>query len=521
MRHYDDGIFGSDEMTLDEVASGENYVRTTPNGGIMPLRVATTQPLSYLPYDRGVIPPSTQLSDVPATGRPWWQWLLFEAGIGAAVHLIKKSGLVGNPEKESAFDIRSKAAAIAVQARIPVILWGPPGIGKTEWIIALGKVLGVTPDDGLEIVLGSTKDPTDIAGTLLPTGGRSVETIPPKWADDIRKRSRQDLPSLLFLDEFSLTTPMVQGALLRVIRDKVAGDVDLEEGCPGKNCVAVVAAANRPEDTPNALPLPPPSANRLIHIDWPSPDKLVWVKGMLLGWDVLAPDLSDVKLAKNWKQSRAMKQTRKDVADFMALQSISVLSTEKLTEAEGGGAWPSPRSWDNAALALGAARSVNASIDVQRTLVAGAVGDAQALSFFAYLLNRDLPDPEDILKDPTGWKPPENQWLQIKDEEGNVVDKKLLTRNDVIFAVVTSVATAVDNKFSIDRWKKAWDFLTYLTDVTGEQSHGVVFIAGASLMKMVGKKKGLNFGVVEKHLTEDRLGALYESLQSAGIVKFD
>jgi MoxR-like ATPase len=506
MQHYNDGIFGSDDdVTLDEVAGG-NYVH---ENGIMPLRIATTQPIPYQPHGVGTIPMPAEVSDSDPLARPWWQWLLMGAGVGVAVHLIKKSGLMGNPVEETPFQVASNAAAIAVQANIPVILWGPPGIGKTEWMIALGEVLGVKPGAGLEIVLGSTKDPADIAGILMPTG----ETRPPKWAQDIQNRSKAKKRSLLFLDEFSLMTPLVQGAMLRVVRDKVAGETNLEAGCG--DCVAVVAAANKPEHTSGALPLPPPSANRLIHIDWPDPDPRAWVKGLLLGWQALRPDLAKVKLSKNWKKSPKLHGARQDIADFMS--TIGELSEMPKDTGQEHFAWPSPRSWDNAALALGAARSVGASDDVQFALLSGAVGQAQALEFMAYTTQKDLPDPEEILKKPRSWSPPDEQVVEMVDESGKTV-KRRVTRNDIIFAVINSVVAAVQRKFSVERWKSAWEFLLYLEEVATPAERGVIVIGAAGLMEMVGHQKGLDWGVVEKHLPPDRLGPLFKEMQKAKII---
>jgi MoxR-like ATPase len=430
------------------------------------------------------------------------------------VHLIKKSGLMGNPKEETPFQVAGQAAAIAAQANIPVILWGPPGIGKTEWIIALGEVMGVRPDEGLEIVLGSTKDPADIAGILMPTG----ETRPPKWASDIRKRSEAGKRSLLFLDEFSLMTPLVQGAFLRVVRDKVAGETSLE-GTGAKrcgDCVAIIAAANRPEQTAGAIPLPPPSANRLIHIDWPDPDPRVWIKGLVLGWESLRPDLSQVKLPKNWRRSKEAQSARQDIADFMV-----ALGDEALSAMPKGGqehyAWPSPRSWDNAALALGAARAVGASQDVQYTLVSGAVGEAQATQFLAYTTQKDLPDPEEILKKPKSWSPPDDKVVVMTDEKGKEI-KRRVARNDIIFAVIYSVVGAVQRRFTVERWRAAWDFLLHLEEVCTAAERGTIVIGAAGLMEMVGHQKGLDWGQVEKVLPPKKLGPLFMEMKKAKII---
>jgi hypothetical protein len=366
--------------------------------------------------------------------------------------------------------------------------------------------MGVTPDNGLETVIGSTKDPADIAGMLMP----DQRVRPPIWAQRIMERSQKKERSLLFLDEFSSMTPMVHAALLRVVRDKVAGETNLEKGCG--NCVAVVAAANKPKEGAAAIPLPPPAANRIIHIDWPDPDPRVWIKGLLLGWEALRPDLSKIKLPKDWRKSGELRKAKKDVSDFMS--TIGVLS-DMPTGPQRHYAWPSPRSWDNAALALGCARLVGASLEVQYTLVSGAVGEGQAGEFFAFTEQKDLPDPEDLLKKPKSWSPPADQVVVITTEEGKE-EKKMVSRSDITFAVIYSVVAAVQRKFSVERWKKAWDVMLHLEDVTKETD--VVVIGAAGLMEMVGHRKGLDWGVVEKHLPPERLGPLFKAMQDAKII---
>jgi hypothetical protein len=93
-----------------------------------------------------------------------------------------------------------------------------------------------------------------------------------------------------------------------------------------------------------------------------------------------------------------------------------------------------------------------------------------------------------------------------------------VTRNDIIFAVINSVVAAVQRKFSVERWKSAWEFLLYLEEVATPAERGVIVIGAAGLMEMVGHQKGLDWGVVEKHLPPDRLGPLFKEMQKAKII---
>ena len=370
-------------------------------------------------------------------GRPWWHWLALGVGIGGVLYMAKKSGIIGNPDEMTDSEAAQQAAAIAVQAGLPTILWGAPGIGKTSWLEALGKAMGAK----VFTVIGSTKDPADIGGIMNIDG----TLIPPRWANEIRQRSIKGKMSVLFLDEFSSMSPLVHAALLRVVRDKIAGETDFDPkwGPLRGNAVHVVCAANRPEEGAGAIDLPPPAANRLIHIDWPTPSPAEWGLGLMFGWT--APRL--FVLPKDWKRSEAMRSAKEDIAQFIRLRDELMLKMPK-TPREAGEAWPSPRSWEMAAEALGAARVAGAPKDVQYKLIEGSVGAGAAGELFAWIADKDLPDAEQLLADPTSWPIPED-------------------RPDKLYVAGQSVVNAVRRKPTAARWEKAWDFIAYVVDKTG------------------------------------------------------
>src|SRR5918911_3498866 len=111
-----------------------------------------------------------------------------------------------------------EALAVAVSARVPVLLWGSPGTGKTSAVSALGHALGWP----VEVVIGSIREPSDFAGLPVVIDG-AVRLAPPVWAQRLCEAER----GLLFLDELTTAPPAVQAAMLRVVLERVVGDVRL------------------------------------------------------------------------------------------------------------------------------------------------------------------------------------------------------------------------------------------------------------------------------------------------------
>src|SRR6476469_7529198 len=99
------------------------------------------------------------------------------------------------------------------------------------------------------------------------------------------------------------------------------------------------------------------------------------------------------------------------------------------------GAWPSGRTWYLASRFLAAIESVSPGDRVlQGAALAGLVGD-QALPFLEYRETLNLPDPEEILRDPRKFVLPD--------------------RVDRAYAICYSLAGAVLNNKTPERWRAA------------------------------------------------------------------
>lgn len=313
------------------------------------------------------------------------------------------------------------ALSIAVQAGTPVLAWGPPGVGKTAVVTAMAESLGLH----LEVVLASIREPSDFSGLpVIRETGVSMEA--PSWARQLAQEGK----GVLFLDEISTAPPAVQAALLRVVLDRVVGDLTLPPG------IAVVAAANPPELAAGGWDLSAPLANRFCHLSW-GLDTPGWIDGMIQGWPT--PEIT--RLPGGWE--KGIPTSRALVASFIRHRPHLLLQVPE-SEDQAGKAWPSPRSWDMASRLLAASDAARAGEDVSAALLAGCVGDGAGLEFLAWRRDLDLPDPEWVLAHPDQFTVPE--------------------RGDRAFATLTAVVSAAVGNLTKDRWLAAWTVLARAAD---------------------------------------------------------
>jgi AAA domain (dynein-related subfamily) len=316
--------------------------------------------------------------------------------------------------------VAHQALAMSVTAGVPVLLWGSPGTGKTSVVRALGDSLGWP----VEVVVGSIREPTDFAGLPVVVDG-DVRLAPPAWA----RRLLDAGHGVLFLDELTTAPPAVQAAMLRIVLERVVGDLELPSG------VRVVAAANPPEQAADGWELSPPLANRLVHLDWPV-DAAAIADGLAVGFppppvgDHTGPD--PVRLAN----------ARATVGAFLKVRPTLVLQVPTSATQAGRG-WPSPRSWDTVATLLGMCDTAGADEDVRATLIFGTVGEGAGIEFLSWQANADLPDPEAVLADPDSFELPE--------------------RSDRAFAVLTAVTSVAIAHGDADSWTAAWRVLAKAT----------------------------------------------------------
>jgi MoxR-like ATPase len=116
----------------------------------------------------------------------------------------------------------------------PVMLWGPPGVGKSQIIAQVAARHGVPMID----IRLSQMEPSDLRGIPFRIEDR-VEWAIPSMLPDAKRHGPQ---GILFLDEITSAPPSVSAAAYQLILDRRLGAYQIPEGW------AIFAAGNRQGD---------------------------------------------------------------------------------------------------------------------------------------------------------------------------------------------------------------------------------------------------------------------------------
>ena len=135
----------------------------------------------------------------------------------------------------------------------PVMLWGPPGVGKSQFIAQVAVKHQVPLID----IRLSQMEPTDLRGIPFRVNDRVDWAIPSMLPD----AERHGPTGILFLDEITSAAPTVSTAAYQLILDRRLGDYCIPDGW------AIFAAGNRQGDRGVTYSMPAPLANRFTHYE--------------------------------------------------------------------------------------------------------------------------------------------------------------------------------------------------------------------------------------------------------------
>ena len=151
--------------------------------------------------------------------------------------------------------ILKKSLISMIDSKIPVFVWGNPGVGKSSIIKQIAN------DKNMEFIdlRLSLLDPTDLRGIpFFDSSNKSAIWAKPEFLPNSNSKAF----GILFLDEINSAPPTVQAAAYQLILDRKIGEYTLPIN------YAIVAAGNYESDRGVTYRMPTPLANRFVHLDF-------------------------------------------------------------------------------------------------------------------------------------------------------------------------------------------------------------------------------------------------------------
>ncbi|HHD77746.1 MAG TPA: AAA family ATPase [Campylobacteraceae bacterium] len=246
-----------------------------------------------------------------------------------------------------------RSIAYLTERKVPLFLWGPPGIGKSSIVSQVAKEKGI----GYIDLRLSLLDPTDLRGIPF----FSTETEEAVWAPASFLPDNSQSEGILFLDELNTAAPMVQASAYQLILDRKIGEYTLPDGW------AIVAAGNRESDRGVVFRMAAPLANRFIHLE---------MEASLTDW-------------KAWALSREIDPS---IIGFISYRPDALFTFDSAGESR---AFATPRTWEYVHEVLAS----QPDEDLLMPLISGAVGEELAAAFLGFRVVADeLPDVDTIFE---------------------------------------------------------------------------------------------------------------------------
>jgi hypothetical protein len=242
----------------------------------------------------------------------------------------------------------------ATGTHTPVMIWGPPGVGKSQLVAQVAHAHNAAM---LDIRLAQM-EPSDLRGIPFRNGAQVEWAVPSLLPD----AARHGATGILFLDEITSAPPSVSAAAYQLILDRRLGEYRVPPGW------AIFAAGNRQGDRGVTYAMPAPLANRFAHFE-------------------LEVNLDD------WVSWAYQAGIDEHLIAFLRFRPELLFDFDP---AHNPVAFPSPRSWEFAHRAL---RKFTAMPHLLTGALQACVGPAAGIELHAFIQHLDrLPDLDAITR---------------------------------------------------------------------------------------------------------------------------
>lgn len=311
--------------------------------------------------------------------------------------------------------------ALAFATKLPFILRGAPGVGKTAALESFAQEHGIGYIDTRALYL----DPTDVKGFPdIDKKKRTFQWLPPA---DFPLVGNDDLPDegVWVFEELPSAAPAVQGALFQVINERRIGPRPIKPGW------LILATGNRLKDKAVVNKMPSPMVSRLRHLElevnadeWAGYAARRGLLSELAAFFKFRPELLNSFDPAKWEQDTPYCCPR--TAEFLSRTLSAWLARQGLPPDD-----------------LGAARP---PLD----LLTGWIGQGVGTELFAFLdLCASLPRWDDIVRAPEQVRIPHEQPGHLYAFSALVARKATAATAPVVFKLLERPDLPMENQFHI------------------------------------------------------------------------
>lgn len=274
--------------------------------------------------------------------------------------------------------------------KIPTMLWGNPGIGKTQTIMMLARELGKP----CLAKSANKSDPSDFEGLPIVDENsikqKIVTYVPPAYV----KVCTEVEGSILFFDEITTCSRIIQNALLSIIQDCNFGEFSIPVN------TFRVAAGNY-DNVAGCHGMGLATQNRFCHL-FCELGLEEFINGIKSEWKSISFDIPTINSQED--QMKKEIHYRILIGDFLKENPVQFYNCpEEVVEKEDV-AYPTPRSWENVVEIMSVLDGND--IDYVEELVQGTVGKVAGSMFCNYVRSH-----KDIGVDLTTWLGKEDKFV--------------------------------------------------------------------------------------------------------------
>lgn len=249
---------------------------------------------------------------------------------------------------------------LPLQTMPSVMLWGAPGVGKSQAIRQIGEQIEKNTSKKVNItdVRLLLFNPIDLRG--IPTANTDKTLAIWLKPQIFQMDDSKDVINILFLDEISAAPQSVQAAAYQITLDRTIGEHKLPDNC------IVIAAGNRVTDKSVAYKMPKALSNRLMHFN---------IESNFTSW-------------KKWAIAHNINEK---VIGFLSFRQSYLMGFDATNNDL---AFATPRCWEMVSNIL---NNIDDNINHIYPLICGLVGSGVAIEFRTWeRVYKDLPKIEDI-----------------------------------------------------------------------------------------------------------------------------